>query len=64
MIFWEICKTSIDSGIMVNIARTNLSQQKIIRNWVFFFAPILVDVTDSCEYWDIDSVYGKDNCDQ
>lgn len=50
MIFWEIYKTRIDFGTMMDIPGTQISQQKIAHILRTFVASLLVDITGSSEY--------------
>ena len=62
-ILWVICKTHIDSGMTVDIAKTHISQQKFVHLLGVFVAPISVNITDSSERWATDEAYVKVNCD-
>ena len=48
-ILWAICKTRIDSGMTVDIAKAHFSQQKFVHILGVLVAPISVDITDSSE---------------
>ena len=61
-VFWEIGKTRIDFGTMVDTARAHLSQQIIVHVLGTFGAPGSVDLTDSSEHWATDDAYVKVNC--
>ena len=62
-VFWEIYKTRIDFGMMVDTAKSHLSQQKFVHVLGTFGALGLVDLTDSSEHWATNDAYVKVNCD-
>ena len=62
-IFWEIGKTRIDFGTILDTARAHLSQQKIVHVLGTYGATRSVDLTDSSEHWTTDDAYVKVNCD-
>ena len=49
MVSWVICKTCIDSGMTVDIAKAHLSLQKFVHILGVLVAPISADTTDSSE---------------
>ena len=62
-VFWEICKTRIGFGTMVDTARAHLSQLKIVHVLRTFDTPRSVDLNDCSEHWVTDNAYVKVNCD-